>query len=341
MKPYANQGIVTRKVGDYWITWNANLHSIGELNPQNSAAGETRQQSYNRFLDKFLFGRKDNPIFQRESTTIDYDEREPFFEIHSLRTRSGERNRGSARRTMNDFLKMVDEKKKDVRLYASPLDKRTRIGRLVEFYRDLGFEETGKKINALGHPEMMRYRKNHDDEPLTINYDQGNPRWLAEEREYAREKGYRHTAVGTRIPVHFGAVTAWTERDALIPVSWLADLPGLTGEERFTRQHDFDRLMQYMNKNNRLPPLSRDNNTQYSPFIQVWQNGNWYVSEGNHRIKVAKALGWKYMPVTIRWYSGAEEAIPKGMGYSIAEVMESDKRAHRAGYTVNDFRGIL
>jgi len=281
-----------------------------------------------------------NPIFQRESTTIDFDERDPYIELHSLRTRSHERNKGSATRTMREFLEYADSRGKDVRLYASPLDRRTRIGRLIEFYRALGFEETGKKINALGHPEMVRYRKrNPVDEPLQIIYDQGNPRWLQEEQDYNRKQGQHRTGAGTLIPRRFGAVTAWLNRPALIPLPWIDDLPGLSGEERFVRQNDFDSLMSYMSVNNKLPPMS--NGQQYVPMIQVWQDGRWYINEGNHRIKVAKALRWKCLPVDIRWYSGGENIQDPKRGIDPKTVMELDTTCHRAGFSVTDFRGTL
>lgn len=250
MKPYANQGIVTRKVGDYWITWNANLHSIGELNPQNSAAGETYWKSYNRYLDKFLFGRKDNPIFRRRNPT---------------------------------------------------------------------------------------------DEPLTFRRDHGvSERYLDDKRRQAEREGYHTTSKGTKVPRWFGSTTAWLNRDALFPVKLLDGVPGMEGEETFDRIESLEYLIPYMTRHNTLPKW-RDNDgieRNESPFINAWIDGKWYTNEGNHRIKVARRLGWKYIPLQIRWYSGADIQ-PHRRGFTPEQVVAFDEQAHREGYTVNDFRGIL
>ncbi len=81
----------------------------------------------------------------------------PYVKISSLRTPRSKRLEGSARGAMETFLAAVDRDIScEVRLDASPLDKRTSLGRLVQFYRSLGFEPTGRSVNVLGHPQMSR-----------------------------------------------------------------------------------------------------------------------------------------------------------------------------------------
>lgn len=314
MKPYAGQGIVTRKVGDYWITWNANLHSIGELNPQNSAAGETRQESYNRFLNKFLFGRRENPIKRGK---------EMHGALDAPQTAFGERENKYKRGQcyMNAYQYASEHEREGWRIvhaivtgqggiagvrfghawverchpmgFIEAHDPAADVRIPAELYRQIGeasdlrvytlddarremvkhghYGPWDEKIGASAHAGKKSRRKNPDDEPLEVHYDQGNPRWLKEEQEENLARGMRVTHAGTRVPARFGPITASLNRPVLIPVTWLENLPGLTGEDRFTRQESFDWLLREMRDNNRLPLGFRDQ--QYLPFIQVWQDG--------------------------------------------------------------------
>jgi len=44
----------------------------------------------------------------------------------------------------------------ELSIWASPLNKRTKLARLVRFYQSLGFRLTGKVINQAGEPELIR-----------------------------------------------------------------------------------------------------------------------------------------------------------------------------------------
>lgn len=83
---------------------------------------------------------------------------DPDGEIHvaSVRVPRGERNKGHADRGMATFLEQVDRVGLEVALLASPLDKRTRLDRLVAFYLRHGFELTGRAGNLAGDPVMRR-----------------------------------------------------------------------------------------------------------------------------------------------------------------------------------------
>ena len=90
------------------------------------------------------------------NTTIDYGVGNGTAEIISVRTPAAKRGAGSARAALTEFLREADGRGLQVKLQASALDKKTSTGKLVAFYKSLGFELTGVKINAVGDPEMIR-----------------------------------------------------------------------------------------------------------------------------------------------------------------------------------------
>ncbi|MFW9595149.1 MAG: LPD38 domain-containing protein [Macromonas sp.] len=90
------------------------------------------------------------------NTTIDYGVGNGTAEIISVRTPAAKRGAGSARTALTEFLREADGRGLQVKLQASALDKKTSTGKLVAFYKSLGFELTGVKINAAGDPEMIR-----------------------------------------------------------------------------------------------------------------------------------------------------------------------------------------
>jgi GNAT superfamily N-acetyltransferase len=77
-------------------------------------------------------------------------------EIASLRTPPAKRNQGSARRAMEYFMAQADEQGLSVKIIASPLDKRTKLHRLVKFYQGFGFQPTGETVNAYADPVLRR-----------------------------------------------------------------------------------------------------------------------------------------------------------------------------------------
>jgi ribosomal protein S18 acetylase RimI-like enzyme len=80
-----------------------------------------------------------------------------YIHIISIRTKSRERNKGSARVALTQLLNDLDvQYGLPISLEASPLDKRTDLGRLVRFYESLGFKCTGKFANPACDPVMVR-----------------------------------------------------------------------------------------------------------------------------------------------------------------------------------------
>ena len=70
--------------------------------------------------------------------------------------------------------------------------------------------------------------------------------------------------------------------------------------------------MAYMEKTGKLPPDPHGN--EYAPFVMVAYNGEAWVNEGNHRIMAAYRLGWKKMPIEIKYFDGGER-VESGIMY--------------------------
>ncbi|MBY0466883.1 MAG: GNAT family N-acetyltransferase, partial [Burkholderiales bacterium] len=79
--------------------------------------------------------------------------------LSSLRTPVTKRGKGSARAAMQALLAQADRQGVSINLTASALDRQTNQTGLRIFYRSLGFEDTGRRMNAWGHPEMVRHAK--------------------------------------------------------------------------------------------------------------------------------------------------------------------------------------
>lgn len=106
-------------------------------------------------------------------------------------------------------------------------------------------------------------------------------------------------------PARFGSTTAWFTEPVMIPVAIAAMIDGISGEQSNVRKDSLDWLTKYMKANGHLPKTERG--TEYVPFITVDYTGTPWVNEGNHRIMAAKALGWKYIPVELKYYTGGEK----------------------------------
>lgn len=74
----------------------------------------------------------------------------------SIRVPRANRGNGSGRRAMQSLIAQADAEGVVLTLDASALDKQTSTAKLIEFYKSIGFELTGNKINSLGDPEMVR-----------------------------------------------------------------------------------------------------------------------------------------------------------------------------------------
>lgn len=131
-----------------------------------------------------------------------------------------------------------------------------------------------------------------------LRVDVPNEDWLQQQVDYAIEKGRNRNGVP-----YMGKGTA-NANDVPVPVSILKDIPGMSKEQQNVRHDDLRAIMKIMNDTGKLP-LGRDG-TEYAPFINVAYNGEAWVNEGNHRIMAAVKLGWKTLPVDIRYFDGGE-----------------------------------
>ena len=139
-----------------------------------------------------------------------------------------------------------------------------------------------------------------DVEPK-LRTDNPGGEWLAEQKNLSAKAGNFPSGA----PKRFGAVTGNFRENLTLPLSVLSVLKGVSGEQANVRQNDLDWLKNHM-QSGKLPPISDDNETEYAPFVTVDQNGRPWVNEGNHRIMAAHELGWRHMPVSVRYFSGGE-----------------------------------
>jgi hypothetical protein len=172
--------------------------------------------------------------------------------------------------------------------------------------------------------------------PPKLRTDNPGGDWLKEKRRQSIEDGTKDFGV----PIRFGAVTGTFRegnkiRKPLIPVDVLAKLQGVNAEQQNVRQKDLEAIKKIMDETGRLPQ-SRDGG-DYVPFINVYQDGTAYVNEGNHRIMAAKALGFKYLPVEISYYNGAE--LVKDGDLSPELVTSYDMQARDDKITLDNYRG--
>lgn len=89
---------------------------------------------------------------------FDVDHRKKLLHIIAIRVPQRKRRKGTGSLLLRAMLFLADVGYGDyhVELAASPLDKRTRLDRLVPWYERHGFKRTGEAINPLGHPKMSR-----------------------------------------------------------------------------------------------------------------------------------------------------------------------------------------
>ncbi len=87
------------------------------------------------------------------------DDEDKIIDLWSIRVAQAKRKKGAANEGLRWLTNKADELGYEIRLIASPLDKRTRADTLVKFYKNHGFELTGKSANPVGDPFMLRTPK--------------------------------------------------------------------------------------------------------------------------------------------------------------------------------------
>lgn len=156
------------------------------------------------------------------------------------------------------------------------------------------------------------------NEALLIT-DVPNEEWLQGKIDYAKKRGYD----SFRSP-HFGSTTGYIRQPSEIelPVDLLKRIPGARLEQENVRQQDLEAIKKIMQDTGQLPLTS--NGKPYAPFIGVAWNGEARVLEGNHRIMAAAELGWKTLPVELKYYDGGER-VKSGVLYPGKIGLETPK----------------
>lgn len=85
--------------------------------------------------------------------TILFDATGDVVKLHSLRVPQKARKSGEGRKAMEAFIAEFGDR--PIELLASPLDSKTSLAKLVQFYKSLGFEVSGRG-NPAGDPMMTR-----------------------------------------------------------------------------------------------------------------------------------------------------------------------------------------
>lgn len=129
--------------------------------------------------------------------------------------------------------------------------------------------------------------------------------WLNNNIEDAKHAGKNKFGIPK-----FYSTTAYEKkgRSLQLPVSMLTSVKGQRGEQDNIRKDDLSSLEDVMSKTKKLPVV---HGKEYAPFIQISHEGKPYVNEGNHRIMAAHNLGWKSMPVEVRYHDGGEREAHK------------------------------
>ena len=78
-----------------------------------------------------------------ENTDVVFSETDDKVSLESIRTKEGERGKGSARRAMENFTSAADKLGKKIELRIAPEDSSVSPEKLQEFYQEFGFEKEG------------------------------------------------------------------------------------------------------------------------------------------------------------------------------------------------------
>lgn len=136
----------------------------------------------------------------------------------------------------------------------------------------------------------------------TFKQDHGPSGYIERKQKEARES--RRDSYG--VP-RMSSTTGWFTDTVQVPVDLLKKIPGMRGEQKNVRQADLAWLMDYMGRTGHLPLYGEPGKQrEYVPYIQVDYSGKPWVNEGNHRIMAAAALGWKTLPVEIKYFDGGD-----------------------------------
>lgn len=151
--------------------------------------------------------------------------------------------------------------------------------------------------------------------------------WLEEKRAYVKSQPRNNHSVPA-----FGSETGEFNRYVLLPTSVLVKLKGQMGEHNMPAGRKLESLMEYMGTHRKLP--NTDSGRVYVPNILVDYTGEPWINEGNNRIKAARQLGMKVIPVRIVYFTGGE----REQGLLTPEMVKKyDAKAFELGFTFDNY----
>jgi predicted GNAT family acetyltransferase len=121
---------------------------------------EYNEKKMNTPVEKQIGDDEKRPIMESKvgkSTamyTINHPEK--YIDIASVRTPEKHRGQGHASLMMEHIHKKANELGYKTKLLASPLDKKTKLDKLIKFYEKHGYKITGEKGNMANEPIMER-----------------------------------------------------------------------------------------------------------------------------------------------------------------------------------------
>lgn len=152
---------------------------------------------------------------------------------------------------------------------------------------------------------------------LNFQEDIPNEDWLQEQIDYARERGLDRFGVP-----YMGKMTGSFEGHITVSLEVLSKLKGQRREQETVRHLDLAAIKQVMHETGKLPLTN--SGQEYVPFVVVAHDGSAWINEGNHRIMAAAELGWKALPVELRYFDGGQR-IESGPMHLQKLMMQSDQ----------------
>ena len=150
------------------------------------------------------------------------------------------------------------------------------------------------------------------DNPAVRGEERGK-QWLAgKQRDAEEDAAGASTRIGSRARMLTGATTAWADNLEL-PVSEVAKLKGVMGENRRPGDEQYDAIMRSVYKNG----WQQD----WPIMIFVNHKGEAFIHEGNTRTAVARDIGQETIKAEVRWYNGGEMAAGDWSPAKVAEMV--------------------
>lgn len=143
-------------------------------------------------------------------------------------------------------------------------------------------------------------------DPLKFHIDNPGGEWLQHKQESAKEWMRKHGDSDTSLGKGFsGSVTGYYNKPLNLPVSYISNLPGATGEEKYRGSPDNQKMK---NLESDIGSPDKFDSKNHPIFVAVNHMGHAYVMEGNHRLEYARKNGIPNIHTEVRYFNGGETA---------------------------------